>query len=225
MRVQYTEELANVSQQAVLLTSKVKEATALASASLFDADIDAAQRVIEGDKDIDALEVKIINECMDLLAKQSPVATDLRVVVSTLRLASLYERMGDLMRHVAETARRAYPDSAVPEQARDVLGEMRDAAEHLSTQVCAMSETHDADVANKIIEGDEVLDNLHKQALGIALADDWKGTAQDTINLVLLSRYYERFGDHAVSAARREIYIVSGFDPSMMPESSGRDVD
>ena len=166
----------------------------------------------------------MIDQCVKLLAKQNPVATDLRVVVSTMRLASTFERMGDLARHVAEAARRTYPAAAIPESAQPVFAEMIDFLDNTADQLVAMLFDRDAKTAEAIILADDKLDDLHHQTFDLALSDDI--TRQQTVDIVLLGRFLERLGDHAVSAARRVVYIVSGFDPTKEPtRDEGTDID
>lgn len=76
----------------------------------------------------------------------------------------------------------------------------------------------DTKVAECIIVDDDKLDKLHQQTFDLALSDKWEGSKQQMIDLVLLARFMERLGDHGVSAARRVVYIVSGFDPSKDPK-------
>ena len=192
--------------------------------ALLNQNLEAAQAVIDGDIEIDALESSVIDQCVKLLAKQNPVATDLRVVVSTMRLASTFERMGDLARHVAEAARRTYPAAAIPESAQPVFAEMIDFLDNTADQLVAMLFDRDAKTAEAIILADDKLDNLHHQTFDLALSDDI--TRQQTVDIVLLGRFLERLGDHAVSAARRVVYIVSGFDPTKEPtRDEGTDID
>ncbi|MCI1901334.1 MAG: phosphate signaling complex protein PhoU [Bifidobacteriaceae bacterium] len=225
MRVLFNEELEQVADDLETMVSDVQASITTAGTALLNSDIEAAQSVIDGDAKIDDLESSIVDQCVQLLAKQNPVATDLRVIVSTIRLASTFERMGDLARHIAESARRAYPQPAVPQQARDLFVKMQKRVEETAAQVVEMLSNRDTKTADEIIAGDDVLDDLHHATFSVATSDTWEGTSQDTINLVLLGRYYERFGDHAVSAARRVVYIVSGFDPTKEPEHTAPDPD
>ena len=117
MRVIFNEELKQVADDLDRMAQDVRKAIKGAGDALLNQDVEAAQTVIDGDIEIDALESSVLDQCVKLLAKQNPVATDLRVVVSTMRLASTFERMGDLARHVAEAARRTYPAAAIPESA------------------------------------------------------------------------------------------------------------
>lgn len=211
MRVIFNEELKQVADDLDRMAQNVRKAIKGAGEALLNQDVEAAQTVIDGDIEIDALESSVIDQCVKLLAKQNPVATDLRVVVSTMRLASTFERMGDLARHVAEAARRTYPAAAIPESAQPVFAEMIDFLDNTADQLVAMLFDRDAKTAEAIILADDKLDNLHHQTFDLALSDDI--TRQQTVDIVLLGRFLERLGDHAVSAARRVVYIVSGFDP------------
>ena len=126
MRVIFNEELAQVSDDLDHMVQDVQKAIYGAGDALLTSDIEAAQTVIDGDIEIDALESSIITQCIRLLAKQSPVATDLRVIVSTLRLAATFERMGDLARHIAETARRNYPQATLPPECVALFTQMQE---------------------------------------------------------------------------------------------------
>ena len=111
MRVIFNEELKAVADDLDHMVKGVRKAINGAGDALLNQNLEAAQAVIDGDIEIDALEASVVDQCVKLLAKQNPVATDLRVVVSTMRLATTFERMGDLARHIAEAARRTYPAS------------------------------------------------------------------------------------------------------------------
>jgi phosphate transport system protein len=222
MRVLFSEELKQVADDLDTMVGDVRDAITAAGKSLLDADVETAQGVIDGDKTIDDLEERIVNQCVLLLAKQTPVATDLRVVVSTFRLASTIERMGDLASHIAQTTRRTYPDSAIPESARKLFMQMNDDVATVAQRVIEMLEHRDIEIAESIIADDDKLDALHNASFALLTSPAWEGTVQQTIDVVLLSRFFERFGDHAVSAARRVIYIVSGFDPAQVPEKNGQ---
>ncbi len=225
MRVIYNEELQAVADDFNRMVQGVHKAINGAGEALLNQNLEAAQAVIDGDIEIDALESSVIDQCVKLLAKQNPVATDLRVVVSTMRLASTLERMGDLARHVAEAARRTYPASPLPEDAQPLFAEMQAFLNDVADSTVAMFSTRDTKVAESIILNDDRLDALHKKTLELAQSEDWSGTNQQLIDVVLIGRFMERLGDHAVSAARRVVFIVSGFDPSKEPtRDEGTDI-
>jgi phosphate transport system protein len=223
MRVIFNEELKQVADDLDRMAQDVSQAIHGAGNALLKSDVEAAQTVIDGDIEIDALESSIIDQCIRLLAKQSPVATDLRVIVSTLRLSATFERMGDLARHIAETARRTYPQPTLPPETRELFTEMQQFLDMTADRLVSMLADKDATTAEQIIVDDDKLDNLHHQTFDLALSDEWTGSKQQMIDMVLLARFMERLGDHAVSAARRVVYIVSGFDPTKEP--GGEDPD
>ena len=225
MRVIFDEELRQVADDLDQMARNVHTAAVNAGKALFDSDVETAQSVIDGDLDIDALETSIVEQSITLLAKQNPVATDLRVVVSSIRLASTLERMGDLARHIAEIARRTYPASAVTPQARELFEQMQQFIENATQEVVTMLADRDQKLAQQLIVDDDKLDELHAKAYDLFVSDAWEGTSQQTVDSALLSRFYERIGDHAVSVARRVTYIVSGFNPSKDPASLGKDPD
>ena len=103
MRVIFNEELKAVADDLDHMVKDVRKAINGAGDALLNQNLEAAQAVIDGDIEIDALEASVIDQCVKLLAKQNPVATDLRVVVSTMRLATTFERMGDLAPPAAPT--------------------------------------------------------------------------------------------------------------------------
>lgn len=223
MRVIFNEELKQVADDLDRMAQDVSQAIHGAGNALLKSDVEAAQTVIDGDIEIDALESSVIDQCIRLLAKQSPVATDLRVIVSTLRLSATFERMGDLARHIAETARRTYPQPTLPPETRELFTQMQQFLDMTADRLVSMLADKDATTAEQIIVDDDKLDNLHHQTFDLALSDEWTGSKQQMIDMVLLARFMERLGDHAVSAARRAVYIVSGFDPSKEP--GGEDPD
>ncbi|RBP97399.1 phosphate transport system regulatory protein PhoU [Bifidobacterium aemilianum] len=223
MRVIFNEELKAVGDGLDQMAADVSQAVHGAGQALLNTDLDAAQAVIDGDQVIDDLEADLIDQCVRLLARQNPVATDLRVVVSSQRLAATFERMGDLSRHIAEAVRRSYPNSPLPPEAKDLFRQMQEFLDMTADRLVTMLADRDTKTAEQIIRDDSILDDLHHQTFALVLDDSWQGSKQELIDVVLLGRFMERMGDHAVSAARRVVYIVSGFDPSKEPDKAGED--
>ena len=217
MRVIFNEEMKAVADDLDRMAQDVRGAIRSSGEALLNADVEAAQTVIEGDAELDALKESVVDQCVRLLAKQSPVATDLRVVVSTMRLATTFERMGDLAKHVAEISRRTYPTSPLPDGARDVFVRMQEFLDTTSDDLVSMLADRDAKTAERIILEDDKLDALHQQTFALALDEQVPMSRQQIIDVALLGRFLERLGDHAVSAARQVVFIVSGFDPSKEP--------
>lgn len=218
MRVIFNEEMKAVATNLERMAELVSKAMNDAGNALLNADLDVAQNVIDKDADLDALEANTIDQCLTLLARQNPVATDLREVVATMRLAATFERMGDLTSHIAQITRRTWPESALPQEARETIVEMIDFLHKLSGQLTSMVSNRDVKMAETIIASDDALDKLHEKIFAFVEGENWHGTRRQLIDVVLLSRFIERIGDHCVATARQIVFIVSGFDPSKTPE-------
>ena len=210
MRDIFEAELHQLGDDLVAMAGRVKRAIETAGDALLGGDLALAESVIADDLAIDDLNRELDERCIRLLAQQQPVATDLRVIVSALRIASSLERMGDLARHVAQVARGRYPETAVPAPIRDTFTAMDAAAVRVADQVVALLSTRDLAVAEAIERDDDLLDELHGSTFASQLGGEWHGSPQETVDVTLLARYYERFGDHAVSVARRIVYLVTG---------------
>ncbi len=210
MRAIFAAELRALGDDLVDMSRRVERAITDAGVALLTSDLALAEATIAHDVAIDDLERHLDERSVLLLAQQQPVATDLRIVVSALRMSASLERMGDLARHVAEITRRCYPASALPPEVRPTFVAMDEAAVRVANRITTLLVTHDLDLAQAIERDDDLLDGLHQQSFAAQLTDSWSGTPQQTVDVTLLSRFYERFGDHAVSIARRIVYLVTG---------------
>lgn len=210
MRHLFLAELQQLGDDLVSMAQQVEQAIVHAGNALRDQDIALAETVIAEDVAIDEMERVLDERCINLLAQQQPVATDLRTVVSGLRMSASLERQGDLARHIAQVTRARYPEPVVPEHLRPVFDQLDAAATSVAKQVTILLDTHDVELAKQIEQDDDLLDSLHQQLFNEVLRPEWTGSAQQTVDVTLLSRYYERFGDHAVALARRVVYLVTG---------------
>lgn len=210
MRAIFDQELEHVGDGLLQMARLVEQAITDATTALMTADLELAERVIEADAKIDELERQLDERCVLLLARQQPVATDLRVIVSSLRMSASIERMGDLARHVAQVVRLRYPDAAVPESGRRLFSDLGSAASRVSADIVRLLETRDLQLASSVERDDDELDQLHTETFRLTLAQSWKGTTAETVDITLLARFFERFGDHGVSVARRITYLVTG---------------
>ncbi|MBD7917323.1 phosphate signaling complex protein PhoU [Cellulomonas sp. Sa3CUA2] len=210
MRDIFEAELTQLGHDLVAMSGRVEQAISSAGIALLTGDLQLAESVIADDLAIDALEQDLDERCVRLLAQQQPVATDLRVVVSALRMSASLERMGDLARHVAQVTRARYPVLAVPAGMEETFTQMQDAAVRVARRVTTLLSTRDMALAESIQQDDDLLDELHAGTFTAMLAGPWDRTTQETVDVTLLGRYYERFGDHGVSVARRMVYLVTG---------------
>ncbi|HWV27648.1 MAG TPA: phosphate signaling complex protein PhoU [Aeromicrobium sp.] len=210
MRDQYYEQLDQIVDELVQLTDDVRQAVADATRALLEADGAVAEKVIDGDKLIDEATERIEERALLLLATQQPVATDLRQLVATLRMIADLQRMGALAVHVAKVARRRMPDSAVPELLRPTITSMAQVADQMIDAASRIVANRDVPAAFALEEDDDEMDRLRKGLLRTLLSGDWEHGVEPAVDLALLGRYYERIGDHAVSMARRVVFLVTG---------------
>ncbi|GCE78103.1 phosphate signaling complex protein PhoU [Cellulomonas biazotea] len=210
MRDIFDAELAQLGQDLAAMSGRVERAITDAGVALLTADLALAESVIAADLEIDAIERDLDERCVLLLAQQQPVATDLRIVVSALRMSATLERMGDLARHIAQVARGRYPRTAVPHGLSGTFTEMHDAAVRVARRTTTLLSNHELPLAESIEQDDDLLDELHEDTFTALLGGSFSGSVQETVDVTLLGRYYERFGDHGVSIARRVTYLVTG---------------
>ena len=209
MRDAFHEDLDKISDQLVTMTTMVATALERATAALLEGDRTVAESVIAADDDIDTLRREIDDLAVDLLARQQPVATDLRMVVTAMHMSSDIERMGDLARHIAKVARMAAPNLAIPDDMRPIIAEMAAVGQRLVKATGDAISSKNVYAAVEIGRIDDAMDELHKKVF-TTLLDNWQHGMEAGVNATLLSRYYERFGDHGVSVARRVRYLVTG---------------
>jgi phosphate transport system protein len=138
------------------------------------------------------------------------VASDLRALVTALRMSADLERMGDLSHHIAKVARLRHPNSAIPNDLLLAFTEMGHVAEKLATKVATVITTRDTDMALQVEKDDDEMDELHKKVIAGIIGSNPVLSLDVAIDLTLLGRYYERFADHAVSVARRVYFLVKG---------------
>ena len=215
MRDTYHDELDAISASLVEMTNLVGSAMSRATTALLDADLTLAEMVIANDETVDALYRETEARAFDLLARQQPVASDLRVLVTSLRMVADLERMGDNAVHVAKIARRRYPGSAVPPALRSNVLKMGHAAEEIVAKAGSVIAGRDIEMAAELEKDDDVMDELHRQLFTAILDDEWSAGIEAAIDITLAGRYYERFADHAVSVARRVVYLVTGERPDV----------
>ncbi len=210
MRDLFYDELDDVVAELVAMTAAVRKAVRLATEALLGADGQKSEAVIAGDKVIDESRQIIEQRALRLLATQQPVATDLRQLVASLRMAGDLERMGDLSVHIAKVARRRLPQVAVPDGVRTTVETMAAVADEMIASAARIVAERDVDAAAQLEVDDDQMDDAHRGLFRVLLAEEWPYGVESAIDMALLGRYYERIGDHAVSMARRVVFLVTG---------------
>ncbi|MEZ5115973.1 MAG: phosphate signaling complex protein PhoU [Candidatus Nanopelagicales bacterium] len=210
MRQRYHDQLDAISEDLVQMTTLVGSAMNHATQALLDGDLQLAESVIDADEQLDALTTVVEDKCFDVTALQAPVATDLRMIVGALRIAASLERMGDLAEHVAKQARMRYPKPAVPQELRATFAQMGALAEAIVSKTGTVLATRDISLAADVAAHDNEMDRLHRELFTIVLSPSWSHGVEAAIDVTLLSRYYERYADHAVTITRRVVTMVTG---------------
>ncbi|CAB4670494.1 MAG: phosphate signaling complex protein PhoU [Actinobacteria bacterium] len=210
MRNAFHDELDSIGTTLLQMAGLVRVAMNDATTALLTVDLTIAERVIAADGVIDEIQHELDARTINLMARQQPVASDLRTLVTSLRMSADLERMGDLSHHVAKQARMRYPNSAVPAELVPTITAMGIVADKLIDKLSSVMEHRDAVRALEIETDDDEMDKLHRDLISTLLDDNWAHGIEAAIDMTLLGRYYERFADHAVSISRRVYFLVTG---------------
>ena len=210
IRSVFQDELDSVSQTLFELSVMVSDSMAKATRALMSQNLSLAEEVITFDEKIDTVQHDLDARIIDIIARQQPVASDLRALVTALRMSADLERMGDLAHHVAKVVRLRHPAAAVPDQLLALIESMGVTAEKIAAKTGVVISTRDTVLAAQVEKDDDEMDLLHRQLIAVLIAPTWVHGVETAIDLTLLGRYYERYADHAVSVARRVIFLVTG---------------
>jgi len=210
MRDAFHDDLDSIGLSLVEMSQLANTAMVRATKSILEADLGIAEEVISEDERIDALHHDLDSRILNLMARQQPVAGDLRTLVASIRMSSDIERMGDLAHHVAKLARMRYPACAVPPELVFIIQEMAEVAQRIMTKTTGIITSRDTLAAVELEKDDDEMDKLHRKLFEILLHDSWAHGIETAIDMTLVGRYYERYADHAVSVARRVYFLVTG---------------
>lgn len=210
MRQMYTQELTHLGNQLARLSHQVSRAIDRACAALIEGDVALAEQTIDADERIDEMADAVDASCLDLLALQAPVASDLRLIVTALRLTGTLERMGDLARNIAVIARHAQPVSQLPDEVARTITQMADQARNVGADVKNLMSEPGVEAALDIQTQDDLMDDLHVELRRLLLSPNVELTRSAVVDLTLVGRYFERFGDHSTKVGRRVIFMLEG---------------
>ncbi|WAB81956.1 phosphate signaling complex protein PhoU [Microcella daejeonensis] len=210
MREVFQQELREVQERLVEIADLVAVSIDNATRAFSHSDVSLAETVIADDDKIDLAAAELDELAINILARQQPVARDLRIVVSALRISASLERMGDMSEHIAQLARYRFPDKVVPKSLRPIFTEMGQLDVEIARKLVELLKTEDVAIAEQIRNEDDRIDALHLSVFDKVLGETWKGQAVDTVDATLASRYHERFADHAVSIAKKVQYLATG---------------
>ncbi|MBG0741673.1 phosphate signaling complex protein PhoU [Paeniglutamicibacter antarcticus] len=210
MRKVFQAELHQIGEGLIEISQLVTEGTENAICAFQGADIELAQDVIAADARIDFLQNDLDERAIDILALQGPVASDLRMIVGSLRMSASLERMGDLARHIAQLARLRYPLTVIPAQLTLTFNELARLDLKIARQVGELLQTRDMALVAEIQTAKSSISELHRSVFHAIAAPQWQESPATTVDVALASRYFERFSDHGVSVSRKVAYLVTG---------------
>ena len=195
--------LVNLAENAESIMDKASRAFLNSDVTLADEALALAETNETKALDLDELVIKV-------LATHSPVARDLRILVSALRMSASLERMGSLSSHVAAIARYRYPGSAIPTSLRQTFEDMARIDLELVGKAIKLLQNTDLDLVREIQARDEAVDRLHRKVFDVVLSPEWKENAMYTVDVTLASRYFERFADHVVDISSKVSFLQTG---------------
>jgi phosphate transport system protein len=213
MRDAYQEQLSALGDALADMCCQVASAMEHATRALLEADLQLAEQVIAEDLRIDDLRASAEEKAFGLLALQQPVATDLRVLIAGIHGAGDIERMGDLALHVARAARRRHPQPVLPDEVVPYFAEMGRIAVALARKAAEVIRSRDVEMAVALEDDDDAMDDLHRHMFSVLMDPSWTHGVGPAVDITLLARFYERYADHAVTVARRVVYVVTGRMP------------
>jgi phosphate transport system protein len=213
MRESFHSELVGLSGELSRMCEHSALALRLATQALLTVDLGLAEQVLSADRELDEQRSQCQAHAYGLLALQAPVARDLRVVLSVVYCAEKVERMGDLAAHIADTARYTHPAELVPPEMVSRFTELSTLAASMADRVGALVTAPQDNGVAELEEADHAVDAVHARVLAEVTGSGWTHGAAVAAQLALVSRFYERFGDQAVSVAKRLDFAVVGPAP------------
>lgn len=209
-RQAFQQQLDGVDRALVEVATLVARQVQPVTTAFLEADQAAADSAIAADAEVDRRCEELEEHCFELLARQSPVAGDLRRVVAVLRSIADVQRSGDLLSHVAESLAWVHPPS-MPVGLRDMIERLGTVSGEVFSRAVEAWRTHDALAAVELQQLDDQVDLLQKSLL----TELYLGgqTVEETVSLALICRYYERIADHGVEMARQLTYVLTGDRP------------
>ncbi|MFT4214444.1 MAG: phosphate signaling complex protein PhoU [Microbacterium sp.] len=210
MREVFHQSLEDVRSRLVEISELVTIAIDKATTAFGTSDVALAEEVIDADQTIDDKAVALDELAIQILARQQPVARDLRIVVAALRVSASLERMGDIAEHIAQLTRMRFPERAIPKGLKGTFKSMGELDVEVARTLTDLLRTEDLTLVETLRGLDDQLDDRHLAVFEKVLSDSWQGEASATVDATLASRYLERFADHAVSVAKKVAYLATG---------------
>lgn len=210
MREVFQQELREVQHRLVQIAELVETHIDLATRAFASSDAELAEQVLDNSERIDQLASELDELTIDVLARQQPVARDLRLMVGALRMSASLERMADLAQHIAQLARYRYPESAMLGGLRKTFTKMAVIDLRMAAKLVELLREQNPQLIAEIRDLDDDLDELHAKVFEKVLSDKLNADSTGVVDATLASRYHERFGDHAVNITKQMNFFLHG---------------
>ena len=210
VRIEFRQQLDALNTDLARMCELAGEAMQRATLGLLTVDLEAAERVLTDLEILARMRRDVDQAALSVLARQAPVASDLRAVVAAVHITSDADRMGGLAAHVARIVRRRHPASAIPSEVVGQFSEMGSLAVDLAEDAAAVIADGDPVRASRIRDDDEAMNDMHRRLFAAVMSPEWSHGVPAAVDVVLLGRFYERFADHAVAIAARVLFRSTG---------------
>lgn len=210
MRADFRHQLSSLRVDLGEMCDLAGAAAGRATCGLLDVDAEVARRVVLDVERLRLVHNAVERRTLGILARQAPVARDLRTVVTAIHIAADADRMGGLASHVAKLSLRRHPEAAIPDEMRATFLEMGRIAVELAQRCRAALLANDSDQAQRVRHDDQTMERLHQELFEAVMSPRWSHGPSIASDVVLLGRFYGRFADHADEIARRVIFEASG---------------
>lgn len=210
MRIEFHQQLDSLNADLARMCELAGEAMQRATLALLTVDLEAAERVLTDLEVLARIRRDVDRAALSVLARQAPVASDLRAVVAAVHITSDADRMGGLAAHVARIVRRRHPASAIPHEVVGQFAEMGSLAVDLAEDAAAVIADGDPVRASRIRDDDDAMNDMHRRLFAVVMSPQWSHGVPAAVDAVLLGRFYERFADHAVAIAARVLFRSTG---------------
>ena len=210
MRSRFDQELDTLNEELVSMGNLVESSIEAAVSALKTQNVDLARRVVEGDREVNNKEREIEDLAMKLILRQQPVARDLRLISTALRMITDMERIGDQAADISEITIMLADQTYLKELVH--IPQMGDATIKMVRESIDAFVRKDVELAKQVILYDDVVDDLFdviKEEL-IGYIRENKGSSEQAIDFMMIAKYFERIGDHAQNIAEWVYYAITG---------------
>lgn len=213
MRTAYREDLDDFAHDLIVMCDTVRAVMDKASDALLRGSLQSAEDALSHEDMLAEIRARSEERAVNLLALEHPTPSDLRQVISSIYIVNDFNRMGRLAMHIANTARKRHPETAIPEAVGAYFAELHRLVGEMSAKTRGVLVEPDTDVALDMAEDDDAVDELYHHLVALVSREDWEYSSKEAVDVAMLAREYERYADHCVAVASRIVYLITGMKP------------